>query len=143
MGRYGTIHLLMKTPGPYSLRAGMPLAREREMKVRLTARGVVRSGELRDYVRRRVQFSLGRFAGKIKSVSIRLAFGNGPRGGVNQCCDIRVDAAFRQKVIVRERQATIPAAVDLAVERAERSIRRRLDLTAPAGNACCYSAGER
>jgi hypothetical protein len=75
------------------------------MKVRLTAQGIELSAELRDYVTRRVHFGLGRFVGRIKSLSVRLADINGPReGGIDKSCHIRVDAGRSQKVIVRERQ---------------------------------------
>ena len=103
------------------------------MKLRLAAHGVELSAELKDYVKRRVHFSLGRFAGRIKSLSIRLADVNGPQGGVDKCCDIRVDAGLRQEVIVSERQANIHAAVAFATERAERAVRRQLNLASGAG----------
>jgi putative sigma-54 modulation protein len=102
------------------------------MKMRVTARGVELTTELRDYVTRRVHFGLGRFAGKIKSLSVQLADINGPRGGIDKCCDIRVDAGLSQKVVVRERQQTIHAAVALAIERVERVVERQLSLTRPA-----------
>ena len=103
-----------------------------EMKVRMTAHGIELSAELRDYVTRRVHFALGRFVGRIKSLSVRLADINGPRGGIDKCCHIRVDAGLSQKVIVRERQETIHAAVALAMERVERAVERQLSLTRPA-----------
>jgi putative sigma-54 modulation protein len=101
------------------------------MKMRVTARGVELTTELKDYVTRRVHFGLGRFAGKIKSLSVRLADINGPRGGVDKCCYITADAGLGQKVIVRERQETIHAAVALALERVERAVERQLSLTRP------------
>ena len=103
------------------------------MKVRLTSRGMEVSADLDEYVRRRAHFSLGRFTGKIRSLSIRLADANGPRGGVDKCCDIRVDTGLGQEVIVRERQASIDAAVAFAIERAERAVQRQLK-SASTGN---------
>ncbi|MCX6632979.1 MAG: HPF/RaiA family ribosome-associated protein [Candidatus Solibacter sp.] len=102
------------------------------MKVRLTAHGIELSAELRDYVTRRVHFGLGRFVGRIKSLSVRLADINGTRCGFDKCCDIRVDAGLSREVVVREEQATIHAAVALAMERAERSLKRQVSLTRPA-----------
>jgi putative sigma-54 modulation protein len=98
------------------------------MKLHIAVHGVELSDELKDYVTRRVHFSLGRFAGRIKSLSIRLADVNGPGGEVDQCCDIRVDAGLRQKVTVRERHASIHAAVAFAMERAERAVQRQLSV---------------
>lgn len=104
------------------------------MKMRVTARGVELTTELKDYVTRRVHFGLGRFGGRIKSLSVRLADINGPRGGVDKCCRITVDAGLSQNVIVRERQETIHASVALAVERVERALERQLSLSRPAAS---------
>jgi putative sigma-54 modulation protein len=95
------------------------------MKLRLAARGIELSADLKDYITRRVHFSLGRFAGRIRSLSLRLADVNGPRGGVDQRCDVRVDVG-QQAVIVRERQANVHAAIAFALDRAERAVQRRL-----------------
>ena len=112
------------------------------MKMRLAAHGIELSGELKDYIRRRVHFSLGRFAARIRSLSIRLADINGPRGGVDKCCDIRVDVGLRQQVIVRERQANLHAAVAFAMERAERAVQRQLKLASTGGPMDTAPTGE-
>ncbi len=98
------------------------------MKLRLAARGVGLSAELKDFVGRRVHFSLGRFASKVRFLWIHLSDVNGPRGGVDKCCEIRVNVGLSQEVIVRERQANIHTAVAFAIERAERTVRRQLKL---------------
>ena len=98
------------------------------MKLRLAARGIELSADLKEQVRRRAHFSLGRFAARIRSMSIILSDVNGPRGGNDKLCDIRVDVGLRQQVIVRERQANILAAVAFAVDRAERAVERQLKL---------------
>ncbi len=108
-----------------------------EMKLRLVSRGVEVTSDLNDYVRRRIHFALGRFAGKIRSVTIRLVDVNVPRGGIDKCCDIRVNIGLRQEVIVRERQANIHAAVAFAVERADRAVQRQLQ----SGNTERYENG--
>ena len=101
------------------------------MKLHVAARGGLDlSGGLRDYIDRRVHFSLGRFAGRIRRLSVRIADVNGPRGGVDKSCHIRVDAGLRQQVVVREQQSSVHAAVAFAAERAERALRRQLNLAA-------------
>ena len=98
-----------------------------KMKLRLVARGIELTADLKGYVRRRIHFALGRFAGRIKSVSVRLADLNGPRGGVDKSCDIRVDVGLRQEVMVCERHENIHAAVAFAVARADRAVQRQLE----------------
>jgi ribosome-associated translation inhibitor RaiA len=103
------------------------------MKLRLASQGVPLTDELKEYVKRRLGFGLGRLAGRIKSVSIRLADVNGPRGGVDKCCEIRVDAGLRNDVYVRERQTGIHAAIAFATDRARRAVWRQLRLACPGG----------
>lgn len=112
------------------------------MKMRLAAHGIELSGELQDYIRRHVHFSLGRFAARIRSLSIRLADVNGPRGGVDKCCDIRVDVGLRQQVMVRERQANWHAAIAFAMDRAERAVQRQLKLASSGGRMSAAPAAE-
>lgn len=100
------------------------------MKLRLAARGLGLSTELKAHVERRVHFNLGRFAGKIRCLSIRLADINGPRGGLDKGCDIRVDLGLGQQLIVRERQASVQAAVAFALDRAERAVQRQVKAAA-------------
>ncbi len=97
------------------------------MKLRFVAQGIELTAELEDYVRRRIHFALGRFAGKIKCVSVRLADLNGPRGCVDKSCELRVDAGLRQEVIVGERHHNIHAAVAFAAERVDRAVQRQLE----------------
>ena len=101
------------------------------MKIYLTAHGVELSNELRDYTKRRVYFSLGRLTGQIKSLSVRLSDINGPRGGVDKCCQIRVETGLHRTVVIREQQESIYTAVALAVERAERAVLRQLSWERP------------
>lgn len=87
------------------------------MGLRLAAHGGELSTGLKDYVKRRMHFHLGRFAG--------------PRGGIGKCCDIRLDAGLGRAVIVRERRDNLHTAVALAVERVQRAVQRQLNLARP------------
>jgi putative sigma-54 modulation protein len=100
------------------------------MKLRIAARGLTLTNEMREYIRRRVQFGLGRFDGRISSLSVRLADVNGPRGGVDKSCDIVIEAGALPEVIVRERAASLHAAIAGAATRAGRALRRQVHLAA-------------
>lgn len=89
------------------------------MRLKLTAHGVELSAELREFVLRRAHFQFGRFAGSINALSVRLA---------DKSCDIRVDG-LSHPVVVQERQESIHAAVAIAMERAERAVKRQLSLS--------------
>lgn len=99
------------------------------MRLHVTGRGLTVTEDLEDYVRRRAQFAMGRFAGTIASLNVRLSDVNGPRGGSDKCCDVRVEAeGLRKPVVVREQQDEIHAAVALAVDRAGRTVARLVRL---------------
>lgn len=46
---------------------------------------------VRSYIQRRLQFSLGRFAGRVGRVRVRITDINGPRGGADQLCRISAE----------------------------------------------------
>jgi len=103
------------------------------LKLNLSAHGVEVPPDLREFVHRRAHFGLGRFAGRIRAITVRLADVNGPRGGLDKCCDVRVDAGLPSEIFVREQQDSLYSAVSHAMERAERALRRRISLAKPGG----------
>jgi len=98
------------------------------MRLQVTSHHIDLSEELKDFVRRRVHFALGRFSGRIKAVSIRLADVNGPRNGVNNRCDIRISAGPGGSVIIREGRENIYSALAHALDRAAQAVQRKLSL---------------
>jgi hypothetical protein len=96
------------------------------MELRLTAHGIELSDELRRFIERRARFGVGRLAARVRSMAIRLKDVNGPRGGVDQMCDVEVDLGLAKPVIIRERRANVFSAVAFAMDRAGRAARRRL-----------------
>ena len=81
----------------------------------------------RDYLRRKLARKLGKFAPSIERVSVRLEDVNGPRGGVDKRCQIKVVLSGLPSVVVDERQETLPAVMERALDRIERAVRLRLE----------------
>ena len=69
---------------------------------------------------------LGKFASSIERVSVRIEDVNGPRGGVDQACRIKVVLSGLPSVIFESRDASLRNAVDAALAGAERTVRRAL-----------------
>jgi ribosome-associated translation inhibitor RaiA len=84
------------------------------------------AAEDRAYLRRKLGRRLGKFASSIERVSVRIADVNGPRGGIDQVCRIKVVLSGLPSVIVEQRDATLLAAIDAALGAAERAVRRSL-----------------
>jgi len=92
--------------------------------------GVQIGDEDRDYIRRKLGMKLAKFAGSVQRVSVRLTDVNGPRGGVDQECRIKVVLQALPSVVVVRQNAALRAAIDAALRAMEqavqRAVRRRL-----------------
>lgn len=78
----------------------------------------------REYIRRKLGMHLGKFSDSIERVSVRTEDVNGPRGGVDRICRIKVVLKGLPSVVYESREATLNAAVDTAIAGAERAVRR-------------------
>jgi ribosome-associated translation inhibitor RaiA len=78
----------------------------------------------RDHVRRKLGMKLGKFSSSIERVSVRIKDVNGPRGGVDQLCRIKVVLHGMPSVVFENRDTTLNAAVDVALSGVQRAVRR-------------------
>ena len=81
---------------------------------------------LRERVRRRMGFAFGGRDEHIQRVEVRLSDINGPKGGEDMCCHVRVLLGHMPEVVVKDIQADLYIAIDRAVDRAGRSVARQL-----------------
>jgi putative sigma-54 modulation protein len=81
---------------------------------------------VREHARRRLGFALGRFAGRVTSVWVRLEDLNGPRGGVDKQCRVEVRGTPRWRVVVVDSDADLYATVDRAADRVRRTVARMI-----------------
>lgn len=98
------------------------------MKLELHSSRIEISESTRSYVERRIAFALGRFADVIESVAVRLEDINGPRGGIDKLCRMRVRLVGQRSPIIAEVvDLETRVAVDLTAERIGRAVARNLD----------------
>lgn len=96
------------------------------MKIQTRARGVELDGELKSRVERRVEYAFGNLADAVRRVEVLLADDNGPRGGNDQRCQVRVTLDGLPAVQVTEVQSDMAVAIDRATGRAGRTLARLL-----------------
>ena len=77
-----------------------------------------------DYVQKKLSNKLARFGSAIERVSVRVKDLNGPRGGVDQLCRIKVVMRGQPSVIFESRDSSLNAAVDVALAGVQRAVRR-------------------
>ena len=75
-------------------------------------------------IRRKLGMKLGKFATSIERVSVRVTDTNGPRGGVDQVCNVKVVLSGLPSVVIERRDAALHAAIDVALRATEQAVRR-------------------
>jgi ribosome-associated translation inhibitor RaiA len=80
----------------------------------------------RAYIRRRLGVKLGKHAASIERVTVRVEDVNGPRGGVDRVCRIKVVLSGLPSALFQTQAATLEAAVNGALAGVERAVRRGL-----------------
>jgi ribosome-associated translation inhibitor RaiA len=78
----------------------------------------------RTYIRRKLGMKLGKFAASIERVSVRVEDVNGPRGGVDHACRVKVVLSELPSVTYAVQDASLAAAIDRALSGSERAVRR-------------------
>ncbi len=97
------------------------------MRLELRSGPVAINKELSDSIERRLRFALGRFAGRIGRVTVRLREEDSPRGGPVTGCRIVARLANSGEVRIEETGADLRAIVNSAVHRIGESVRRELE----------------
>jgi ribosome-associated translation inhibitor RaiA len=91
--------------------------------------GVELDEEHRALILRKLGMKLGKFATSIERVTVRVTDANGPRGGVDHVCNVKVVLSGLPSVVVERQDVSPHAAIDRALgataQAVRRSVRRR------------------
>lgn len=96
-------------------------------------------------IRQRLGTKLRKFAASIERVSVRVSDVNGPRGGVDKTCRIKVVLSGLPSVIFESQASSLNDAVNGALTGVERAVRRNLQrrLTKPLKATTSHSRSSR
>ena len=107
------------------------------MNINVHIRTADLDGALRTYIKRRLHFSLGRFAGKLGSVRVNVRDVAGARDTLDTACSIRAEILPSRHVLRQEAvDVNLYVAIDLATERIGRSFERELERTQNFDTTC-------
>jgi ribosome-associated translation inhibitor RaiA len=88
--------------------------------------GVDLSDADREYIRRKLGGKLAKFGTSIERVTVRMTDANGPRGGVDQVCQLKIVLIGLPSIIVERRHVRVQAAFDASLDAAVRSVRKAI-----------------
>ena len=115
---------------PASLPRAVKLTRNRTPAVPPPAHVRVLGGHIedddREQIGRKLGMKLGKFAASVERITVRLSDANGPKGGRDQICQIKVVISGLPSVVVEERDATFQRALDRAISSGAIAVRRSL-----------------
>jgi len=87
--------------------------------------GVRLNDDDRAYIRRRLGKLFARYSQAVERITVRVRDVNGPRGGVDVLCRIKVVLRRLPSVVVEHRTAHLRSSLNKAFSAAERSLQRR------------------
>ena len=111
-------------PRPVKRTAGRAAARLTPANIRVD--GVSLDEDDRAYIRRRLGEKLGKYASSIERVTVRVRDVNGPRGGIDLLCRVKVVLSGLPSVVVEHQAAVLKPALTRALTAAERAVRQTL-----------------
>jgi CBS domain-containing protein len=94
------------------------------MPVHIRTAGAALDAGDRNYLRRKLGTKLGKFSRSIERASVRVKDVNGPRGGIDKVCRIKVVLSGLPSIVVEQRAASLQAAMDGALGRTARAVKR-------------------
>jgi ribosome-associated translation inhibitor RaiA len=86
--------------------------------------GVEVAQSARTHIRRKLRTKLAKFAASVVRASVRIGDLNGPRGGIDHVCRIKVVLSGLPSVVYERRGPSLELAVDGALAGVERAVRR-------------------
>ena len=96
------------------------------MRVDIRTNGLELTDALRDHTERRLAFALDRSHHHVRGVIVRLTDINGPRGGIDKRCQIRIPLPRRGGVVIEETHPDLYIAIDRATHRVGNTLGRHL-----------------
>jgi len=97
------------------------------MLVKIQTRSFTLSKALYDYTDSKVRLALGLYPHKIQRADVFLTHVNGPKGGRDMMCKIKIKANGYPSIVAQETAEDMYDAINICSHRMKRSVGRRFD----------------
>jgi putative sigma-54 modulation protein len=96
------------------------------MRLELRTPGVEVGERFEQRLDRKLQLALSRFARVVRRVFVTVSDENGPKGGPDKTCRLRLVTDIGPAIVIERTETSAERAVDVAVDRAVQSVARQL-----------------
>lgn len=96
------------------------------MRIDIHTNNIEMTEDVRFHTERCINFGLDWAKHDVSRVIVTLSDINGPRGGNDKQCQVRIPLARMQEILIKEISDDLQVAISHSVERAARSLERRL-----------------
>lgn len=97
------------------------------MQIQIFDKNVALEPSQRQFILRRLEFAFDRFESKVRGLSLTLSDVNGPRGGKDKLCRLRMMLQENGEIVLSENSFTIEAAVARLADRAANTVHRLVE----------------
>ena len=97
------------------------------MKLDIQARDFSLTDSIQTYVKERINYLFSARYDQIQRITVRLGDVNGPRGGVDKRCRVKITLPRLNEIVIEDLQTDLYVAISRAMERASRTVNRRLN----------------
>jgi len=98
-----------------------------KVEVQIFDKNVSLTSSQRELITRRLQFALGRFDEKIRGLWVTFSDVNGPRGGNDKLCRVRLRLHEKGEIVLSENSVTIESAIARVADRAAHKLSRLIE----------------
>ncbi|QGQ22164.1 HPF/RaiA family ribosome-associated protein [Gimesia benthica] len=95
------------------------------MTISYTDRNGLLNFRLKQLCKRRLEYALSRFQNRIRSIDLYVSDLNGPRGGIDKACRVRI-VHEKGSVIVNQKSEDLAVCISRVAEKAARAVSRSL-----------------
>jgi ribosome-associated translation inhibitor RaiA len=97
-----------------------------DMQILIHTNGLKMTDALDQYIHSRIGFALSRFNGLIRKIVVSVVDENGPKGGVDKSCTVRIRTDQRSELIVKDTEADVYVAIGRALARSKQALTRHV-----------------
>ena len=94
------------------------------MQILIRSKGFALTEAIDNHIKSRVESTLSRFESMIKIVEVFVSDVNGPKGGIDKLCVVKIKIDPRSELIIKDKTADLYQAVTSTFSRAKQSLTR-------------------